>query len=434
MFSVLKRLVSDRVGNVAVISALVAPVFIGALGLGGEVGSWYAGTRALQNAADAAAIAAATNAGADYDAEARAVTAQYGFQQGVNGVNVVVTAGAPCPTGPSTCYGVTVSRPTPLLFAQIVGFRGDAIWGGGPAKTLTAAAIAERGATQRAYCMLALGKHADPAIHTNGAPFADLSGCSVMSNNDATCNGHNLKADHGDAHGNSDNCGIQQDSNMPSLPDPYSGMASNIPPDPCAGNYPQIPTKKKGTPLPPQNLAAGSMSWKGATPVCGDLQLTGNTTITQDTTLVIYNGSLDTNGFTLQSAPGVGVTVVFAGSNGTYTHAPIGGGTLDFAAPTSGPWSGMAIYQAPGLTSGVDISAAGNSPTWDITGLTYFPNASVTFSGAVNKSSNGASCFGIVADNITVNGTGSILAHGACGQAGVTLPTGQVPGRGKLVA
>lgn len=91
------------------------------------------------------------------------------------------------------------------------------------------------------------------------------------------------------------------------------------------------------------------------------------------------------------------------------------------------------MYQDPSLTSGVDISAAGNSPTWDLTGAVYLPHSSVTFSGVVNKASNGKSCFAMVVDNITINGTGSILEHGQCAQAGLAMPTGQVPSRGKLV-
>ena len=66
--------------------------------------------------------------------------------------------------------------------------------------------------------------------------------------------------------------------------------------------------------------------------------------------------------------------------------------------------------------------------------MVYLPHSSVTLSGAVNKSSNGKSCFGLVADNILINGTGAILAQGACDEAGLTLPTGTAPnGRGKLV-
>jgi hypothetical protein len=170
--------------------------------------------------------------------------------------------------------------------------------------------------------------------------------------------------------------------------------------------------------------------------ICGDLQLTGDVTIDAPTgaVLVIQNGQLDTNGHTLSTANGSALTVVFSGDNTAgYTHAPTGGGTLDIAAPTSGAWSGVAIYQNPGLTLGVDISAAGNSPTWDITGLVYLPHSSVTFSGVVNKSSNGQSCFVLVVDNVTINGTGSILSHGGCGPAGLTMPQGTVPGRGQLV-
>jgi hypothetical protein len=157
--------------------------------------------------------------------------------------------------------------------------------------------------------------------------------------------------------------------------------------------------------------------------VCGDHQLTGNTTM-NNTVLVIENGQLDTNGYTLQ---GQNLTIVFSGSNsGSYEHIPTGGGTLNIDAPTSGDWSGVAIYQDPKLTNNVNISAAGNSPTWDISGLVYLPHSSVTLSGAVNKSASGATCFEMVIDNITINGTGDIFAHdNQCNLAGLNnLPEG----------
>jgi len=40
----------------------------------------------------------------------------------------------------------------------------------------------------------------------------------------------------------------------------------------------------------------------------------------------------------------------------------------------------------------------------------------------------------MVADNITINGTGSILSTGGCAKAGLNMPQNQVPSRGKLVA
>ena len=66
--------------------------------------------------------------------------------------------------------------------------------------------------------------------------------------------------------------------------------------------------------------------------------------------------------------------------------------------------------------------------------MVYLPHSSVTMSGAIGKSSNGESCFGLVVDDLLINGTGAIMAHGACDEAGLNLPTGTAPtGRGALV-
>jgi hypothetical protein len=434
------RFLTDRSGNVIITAALALPVVLGAFGLGAEGASWFATKRALQNAADAAAIAAATNAGPTYDSEAKGVAAQYGQQDGTNGVTVTTSNAAPCPAGAGTgpCYSVTVSRPMPLMLAQVVGYQGNAKLNGGPAQLVSATAVAIVGPTTRSYCILALASSgASTALLTNGAPMANLSGCNVMSNTGATCNGHNTGADVGDAHTTNNGCGVVQHSGVNAAPDPYADLSKNIPPDPCNGSYPQEPTTTSGTQLPSKNRPIGAVSWGGVTTMCGDVQLRGDVTVGQNTTLVIYNGQLDLNGATLQSAAGVGMTIVFAGSNGSYIHAPTGGGTLDFAAPdanSSSPWQGIAMFQAPNLNTGVNIAAAGNSPTWDITGAVYLPNAQVIFSGAVNKASNGQSCFAMVVDTLRINGTAAILAHGQCKDAGVTQPTAKVPGRGQLVS
>jgi hypothetical protein len=433
--SALRRLIGDRRGNVAIVAAMALPAMMGSFGVGTEVASWYASQHAMQNAADSAALAAASNASANYATEAKAVAAQYGFTDGQNGVSVTASNAATCPAGGSTCYSVTISKAQPLLLAQFVGYGGDATLAGAPAKMIRAVAIATQGVIQRPYCVVALGQMGTP-IQANGVPNANLSGCNLMSNGDASCNGHNLGADVGDAHGTNSGCGVVQNSNLPILADPFANRAPNIPSDPCGGVYAQEPSHRNDPALPIQNQFAGNYSWGAVQTVCGDMKLTGPVTIANSagpTVLVIYNGNLDTNGYTLQSAVGAGLTIVFTGSN-SYSHVPIGSGGFDYAAPTSGVWSGIAMYQDPSLTSGVDISAAGNSPTWAITGLVYLPHSSVTFSGAVNKSSNGKSCFALVANDLTINGTGSILAHGQCAEAGLTLPSNPIPGRGRLVS
>jgi hypothetical protein len=414
---------------------LMVPL-IGSMAVGFEITNWYLTKRAMQNAADAAVLAAATNGGLNYATEAKAVTAQYGFVDGSNNVTVTASNSAACPGGGNTCYSVTITDILPLYLSQVVGFSGDATLGSASAKSLTSTAVATQAQLPVNYCLLALAT-SGTGIRTNGAPKSNMTGCDVMSDSGATCNGSNLLATIGAAHGTNNNCGIQPYSNVSSVSDPYSGKASNIPTNPCKpSDYSWEPTKKKDPPLASSNQWSSSQNLSGNVIVCGDLQLTANVTINAPSgaVLVIENGQLDTNGYTLSTANGSALTIVFSGDNsGSYTHAPTGGGTLDFAAPTSGPWSGVAIYQDPTITSGVDISAAGNTPTWDITGLVYLPNADVTFSGAVNKSSYGQSCFVMVVNTILINGTASILETGGCDAAGLPMPTNTIADRGQLV-
>jgi len=417
----LRAFLRNEDGASIIVIGLALPVLIGAMGLATEVSYWRLHHRAMQNAADAAAIAAATNGGSNYAAEGKAVAAQYGFQDGTKNVTVTVNNPNSAPGCAANCFVVNVSDQVPLYFSQVVGYKGNATVNGQAVSTITAGAVATSESAY-SYCLLALAGSGKQGITSNGAPKANLNGCNVMSNTDATCNGHNLNAAFGDAHGVSDGCGRTQNSNVPVVSDPYSGLASNIPTDTCGGSYPQEPTKRSGPPLPSSNQWSGTYSFSNSQVLCGDQQLTGDTTI-NNAVLVIENGQLDTNGYTLS---GTGLTIVFSGSNSSsYQHIPTGGGTLNIAAPTSGDWSGVAVYQDPKLTTNVDISAAGNSPTWNISGLVYLPHSSVTLSGAVNKSSQGSTCFDLVVDNITINGTGSIFANdNQCSSAGLTQPGG----------
>jgi hypothetical protein len=411
----------DQRGSAAILFALSMPMLIGGLGLGFEVSNWYMIERGMQIAADAATLAASSNGGSNYDVEAKAVAAQYGFTTGVT-----VAKNVACPGGGSTCYSVTILGSVPLYLSPVVGYAGN----GSGRQNLSATSIATQ---TRPYCVLALASSGAAGIQTSGAPNANLAGCSIKSNTSATCNGHNLGADYGDTVGTNNGCGVSERSGVAPSADPYSGLAANMPANAlstCGGSFPQ----ESGKNLPASNLWAGNApNWSGNKIVCGDLQLTGNVIVsTAPGVLIIENGQLDTNGFTFQTSSGSALTVVFSGTNGgSYTHATTGSGTIDVAAPTSGPWSGVAIYQDPILTSGVNISAAGMSPTWDITGLVYLPHSSVTLDGAINKSTNGKSCLALVVDNITIKGTGDILAKGQCPAAGLVMPTG---GRGQLVS
>ena len=93
----LVRLRTNCHGNVAVMMGLLIVPLAGGLGLGFEVSNWYMTKRAMQNAADAAALAAASNASSNYDVEAKAVAALYGYIDGRNNVTVTASNAATCP-------------------------------------------------------------------------------------------------------------------------------------------------------------------------------------------------------------------------------------------------------------------------------------------------------------------------------------------------
>src|SRR5688572_15167121 len=55
----MRRIARDERGATAIMTALVATILIGFVGLGTEVGMWYAERRAMQTASDSAAMGGA---------------------------------------------------------------------------------------------------------------------------------------------------------------------------------------------------------------------------------------------------------------------------------------------------------------------------------------------------------------------------------------
>ena len=193
------RLRKDQRGGVAIVAGLLFPVLLAGLGLGFEISNWYLRSRAMQNAADAAVMAAASNGEDNFNVEATAVAAHYGFVDGASNVSVAASNNAPCPEGAevnSSCYSVSISSIVPLYLSQLLGFVGDLKSNGVAQKLLTSAAVAVQTTIQQPLCLLTLSK-SGTGLRTNGAPNSDFNGCSVMSNSKATCNGSDLKANYG---------------------------------------------------------------------------------------------------------------------------------------------------------------------------------------------------------------------------------------------
>lgn len=418
--SLLRLMSNSKSGAVAPLTALLLVPLLGAMALAVDVGYWYKVQRNMQSAADSAALAAAQADNTSYDGMAKATAAKLGFTDGTGDVSVSSARGATyCPSGTGTCTQVTIANKVSLYFAPIVGILGN----GAGKQGLNAVAVASAPSSgPSSLCITALGT-APSAITANGVPFANLAGCSMFSNGGMNCNGNNMGADYGIAVGQVLGCGVNQISGATAISDPYAALAANIPTAACQSN----------------NNISGNLTWTGTIRFCGDVNVTGNVTLQagSNAVIVIDNGALNLNQNTFKTAANAGATLIFTGTNSsTALHYPTArnggnpGATLDIAAPTSGTWAGVAIYQNPALTNNVSFTYAGNAPTWNITGLVYLPNASFTLSGAVGKSTNGYSCFALVTKTITINGTGNMFSNpqSQCASAGLTPPSSGISG------
>ncbi|QUD88594.1 pilus assembly protein TadG-related protein [Phenylobacterium montanum] len=435
-------LLRNRRGSVSPLLALMLIPLIGAMSIGAEASSWFLIKRAAQTAADAAVLAAASN-GCDPSAacytdyktpsfsdEAKAVAARYNFPNGSYNTTVTAADNQTCPS-PSTatnCYQVTITKLVPISLVNIVGYKGNGgSISGAPAEKIVVTAMASY-ATPLDPCMLATA-NTQPAhgnnssFQLNGSANFDAGGCVLYSNGSATCNGHN--GGFGDTitvSTTDKNCGTKQITGAGTFTDPFTSQLKNNPLKNC-------------TAISSPSADGTTLNWSTAQCVT----ITGNFTIpagsagtkattnTPGTVLVINNGNLVLNGnFTVANS---GLTIVFTGTAGGAPGFITGNGTIDYGAPSSGAWSGFAIYQDPAMTSPTNQVYSGNSPTFDITGLVYAPYTNLTFQGAINhetKSSviagGGYACLSVVASNFTTSGTGSIFANptSQCDRAGVS--------------
>src|SRR6202034_2482234 len=130
-FGDIQRLIRDREGGVAVMTAVTMTSLLGAAGLGTEATLWYVAERNQQGATDAAAFTAATAESAGqsataFKAAATAVAKQYGFtasctQSGAQSFGVCINnppASGPN-TGNSQAIEVIIEAKQPLMFGSL---------------------------------------------------------------------------------------------------------------------------------------------------------------------------------------------------------------------------------------------------------------------------------------------------------------------------
>ena len=405
-------------GQALVFAALALVVLIGFAGLGIDMGVLRYQKRLQQSAADAAALAGASNLASTsggVTAGAQNASAANGFADTGGGQTSACTAsnatvGTVCVqvnnpplSGPHTSNGnyvealVTVVQPT--YFMSIFGTNSAVI-------TARAVATNLSGGTGGG-CLYTLGppSSAIEGVSINGSAELNATSCGIVDNGDFNTKGNKLIVNAatfgvaGDANksgpGGTVTCSDQAQADCPTYDTPASGdpLASLTPP---AVGTPQL--------FNSGNITPGTFNNQG-------ISLSGNGTyVFPAGTYVLDGGSFSCSG--TPTIEGTGVTFYF--TNGA-TYNCTGNVTVELTAPSSGPYAGVLFYQDPNDTTGPSIG--GNDSSY-FDGALYFPKAQVTFFG--NSSSYNVAI--VVADALALSGNPTVNLQGAAGlPAGVNL-------------
>jgi Tfp pilus assembly protein PilX len=378
----LRRFGDDRRGVAAPITALGLTVVLGFVGLGVDIGHGYLQRRTAQHAADSAAFsgaAALMQGAADPAAEARAVAARYGFDP------AKVTVNLPPQTGPNTgsagAVEVLVERPGRRFFSALLGVG---------ASTIRARAVGLTGEPGDG-CVVALNASASASAYETGSADVKLTGCSLYANSTSPSalmlkGGAKLDAKSVELVGGYDQVGNTSittaegiHTKQAPVRDPYDEL--DVPPytpgcgvtGVLSGGY---GPKPDGTPL-----------------VLCDPKIT-NAAVTLAPGVYIVRGGLALTGGSLS---GSGVTLVLTEGAAGYGEVEIrGNAQVDLAAPTTGEFAGVAIYQDRKAPAGGENVINGGAD-FKIEGALYFPSQKLKFLG---NATGASTCLQIVASEV----------------------------------
>ena len=411
MRNIFREIWEDKRGNSLIIAGAALPLLLGSAGLATDTIQWALWKRELQRAADSAAIAGV------YDRQA----AKGGTSNTLAAVNKDLTlnqqtgmtleAGYPVVTFPADSgsnrnqVNVELAVKRPLSFSAMFMDSAPLI-----RATARAAAVGSTGE----FCVLSLQNNSKTGIQATGNAVINMD-CGMMTNSTAI----NAAAGQGSSQVIATTLaaagGIQQSSNWqvqtyqpysPPLEDPYADLEpDSSDTSTCPNNPPNLTINNSNDGL----IVNGGACY-------GSLSINSNRSLTlQNGTYFIHGGGVNVQG-TLNL---INATLVLSNKDLAATSATIGSltmnasGQINATAPTTGKWSGMAIYQDRRATDNSptgNISA--NSPnvingnsTNKITGVVYFPNQQLTYNGTGTGS---ATCTQFVAKRIYWSGNSGI--------------------------
>jgi Flp pilus assembly protein TadG len=391
----LKRLLHDDGGQTMVLTALALTSLLGMAAFSVDVGVMFNAKRVLQTAADAGAIAGASEYSySDVTAAAKAATTQNGMTDGSNGVTITVnnppSSGSHAVGGAnasSSAVEVIASRAVPTIFMKVFGLS---------TMTVTARAVAAFGPASS--CIYALDT-SGVDVGMNGNGDLNMPDCGVLINSSSS----NALDMVGNTTLTAKSIGIvgNYNTNGGETPKPITGvlpvsnpLAYLKAPDFTVTSCLADPSPKNAVTLGPAT-AGGTVCYNG-------LSMTSHAAVWLNPGVYVINGALSMAG--QASISGTGVTIYLAPPNGSLSLT--GGSSIDIIAPNdkSNPYNGIAIFQAPSDTN--DMTVNGNSGS-TLEGIIYAPSATLSFSGT----SDATIYADLVVGSLTMSGTPTVMNY-----------------------
>ena len=392
----------DESGQVLVMTFFCMGVLLGCLGLAVDVGVLFHARRNMQTAADAAAMAGATemfyNGAANVDAKAKAAAKANGVDSTITGntVNVstspTLTGGVACPS----CVQVSLSTPNPTVFIAAMSKLVFASNNNNVVNVSAMAVAGSPGASQT--CVYIMDPSAPSSLWIHGAASINAPNCGVYVNSNdpgALCvTGNAGKSTFGklSVHGGQDTKGnckgdpgppVSTGTGVQSLP----GSFSNIPDDPRSNcSSVTSATTLSGTITGPgygkyqcyANGTCTSKTTKGVTTTtCTPVTLSS---ATLGAGIYVFETGVTIKGATTIGGPGAsgGATIVVTGNTASGDGGVYDSGTAttfyDYA-PTSGTYNSIAIYQPAINKQPMTLQFGSGSSIFD--GAIYAPAAAV---------------------------------------------------------
>jgi Flp pilus assembly protein TadG len=429
METAMKR--NNESGQALVFTAVAMVALIGFLGLAVDMGTLRYEKRLQQSAADAAAIAGASNlaasessSGIEAGAVAAAASNSFSAASASTGCppaapaaavgSVAVTVNNPPCSGPHNTdlkyVEAYVSVVQPTFFMRIFGVNSE---------TITARAVATNvSGGPGSGCLFTLGSPTGQieGININGKATLNATVCGIEDNGDFNTKGNALTVNAGtfgeagntnaNGPGGTVNCFNQPGpcpaTGMPAATNPMSNLTPPLAPpcNPCTvpGTNPAPVTQNGVTTYSQGTYSSISI---------------GPATVNFSPGVYIIDGS---GGLTINAnatVTGTGVTFYFANAA---TIDVTGTPSINLTAPSSGPYADILMYQDPADTNTTGPQLGGNSGS-SFTGIVYFPSDQLTFFGNANGTdcNSGFTVSMVIADSIALSGHPTVCLSGEKG-------------------